>query len=486
MGSRYAALFIVWVAALLGGCGEASVIDSTAASPRQVKWADKTEQRPDLDQIGIVKVPPAGYYQHLFISIFANIERKAYHRSDAISENIFWLRYEGVALRQGFARGESYLICDEQAIIPSSELSDKEQDAVTQAVQSKFDELGIKVEITTQKPNHLDFTTVIIGGTARDLGCADDSILGLAPFDTDNANKSDTVFVFDQSILKSQGAGTEEVIHQVTSQIGRAIGIQDISTYTALQLTEPATRSANQIENLAFTTSENTLDANPFSKLPSHLLSLPGLAEIATITQLLPELDPNSIAVIDDVLPSVRQLMPTGHESNPLIGLDKALTIVTRLGSQLRQTPKFRQSYATVQFIDQKHHSDTTTRAEPVLASSNQSSGDNLKQGLGVAKEILEIFSKLINRQQNPAPLPPDTPESKPPEPVDRLESLPNLPDLLGLDGGSNARPAAIINNFAGSAQAVASCVNSGEYDAMISLIKVAYAQAWSQSGSKP
>lgn len=496
--TRMPSLFIFFA---LSACGEASVIDSTAASPSQIRHLGSDSGRnPRLEKSAAVQPPPHAYYQHIFASIFAKIDRKAYTLKTNESPHIFWMRYDGATVRQGFAYGESYLVCDQKAVVPPSELSKSEQQEVTQAAKAQFEKLGIKTRFTTQKPSETEYNTIIIGGKASDLGCSDNSLLGLAPFDRADANKADLLFVFDQSIMQLEGAKISDVSRQLTAQLGRAIGIQDISTYVPLRLHEPAKGLAkDDIGGLSLADSATTSSKNPFTKLPAHLLSLPGLSEIATIAQLLPELPAQSHVIIDHLLPSIGRLFPAGYESSPLNGLEKPLTIISRIGDHLHQAPKISSNYApspseTSALTD----ADRTASIQQAAAAPTNNS-DSLQKGLETAKDIIDIFSDLIRQPQTPAPSPtspptpaplptgqPSPPQPQPPQPPARLDSLPNLPVVLDLISGNNSQLPAILNNFAGSAQAITGSLTGDEYEAMIALIKVAYAQAWQKSSPKP
>lgn len=484
----------------LTACGEASVIDSTAVSPSQVRYlGSDSERNPRLEKAAVVQPPPHAYYQHIFASIFAKIDRKAYTLKASESPHIFWMRYDGATVRQGFAYGESYLVCDRKAVVPPSELSKSEQQEVTQAAKAQFEKLGIKTRFTTQKPTETEYNTIIIGGKASDLGCSDNSLLGLAPFDRADANKADVVFVFDQSIMQLEGAKISDVSRQLTAQLGRAIGIQDISTYVPLRLHEPAKGLAkDDIGGLSLADSATTSSKNPFTKLPAHLLSLPGLSEIATIAQLLPELPAQSHVIIDHLLPSIGRLFPAGYESSPLNGLEKPLTIISRIGDQLNQAPKISSNYAPSP-SETSALTETYLTADVGKSAAPTNSSDSLQKGLETAKDIIAIFSDLIRQPQTPAPSPtspptpaplptgqPSPPQPQPPQPPQRLDSLPNLPIVLDLISGNNSKLPAILNNFAGSAQAIAGSLTGEEYEAMIALIKVAYAQAWQKNSPKP
>jgi hypothetical protein len=509
------------------GCGQAEIMDTgtlgrTTSIERPLAVRERGRD-PGLDQVGAVNPPPREYYDAVFASVLVNVEYDRYALTDLAGAPVVWLSFDGATVSKGFELGDSYQVCDAVAKVPASKLDTAERRAIVTAVQEQFDRVGIAARFTDEKPRSMGHTTVHVGGTYADLGCPDDTkagATGIAPFDVGDASKADVAFVFETTILDMEGATSQDVARHVQMQVGRAFGVQDVAT---LQIVEGADARAardggagvDEEDDAGLTRDDavafhiaaaggpgDSVSVPGLGAVPSALVNLPGLSQMATIAQLVRELDGQSLVDIAALLPLVQQLLPEGIAGLRLPGFDKVLTVVGLVGSMASQ-PALQSGLPAVAdgaAVTAGPVGVAAVGAAPGLAQVGQLLGSNnaalasigalLASGgfpdLNAAIAAAQAFIDLLVGQ---APTPPaQQPPAQPSQPnaPANLSGLPNLAALLGLASGTNASEPALINNLIGSARLVSSNFQGSDKEALMSLLKVAYAQAWQQVGAQP
>lgn len=514
------------------GCGQSEIMETgglgrtrSLESPLAVRERGRD---PGLDKVGSVKPPPRGYYDAVFASVLINVEYDRYALTDLVGAPVIWLSFAGASVSRGFEVGDSYLICGAGAKVPASQLDPKERGAVVMAVQEQFDRVGIAARFTDEKPRSGDYTTVHVGGTYGDLGCSDakeEEATGIAPFDVGDASKTDVAFVFEATILDMDGATARDVAKHIQMQVGRAFGVQDVATLQAVKETgAKAARAADAgVDDADDATSGDDESAAPgddgaagddeggvadavsvpgVGELPPTLAHLPGLSQIATIAQLLQGLDGQTLVDIAALPPLIQQLLPDGIAGLRLPGFDKVLTVIGLVGSMPNQADRSVAAVAEAAAVSGSAAGAAANGGAPDLAQVGQLLGGNnaalasigalLASGgfpdLNAAIAAAQAFIDLLLGQVRtpPAQQPPAPPQPAQPQAPAELSGLPDLAALLGIASGSNASEPALINNLIGSARVVSSNFEGSDKEAIMSLLKVAYAQAWQQVKARP
>lgn len=518
------------------GCGQSEIMETGGLGrTRSIERPFAVRERgrdPGLDKVGTVKPPPRGYYDAVFASVLVNVEYDRYALTDLAGAPTIWLSFGGATVSRGFDVGDSYLICGAAAKVPASKLDPEGRGAVVMAVQEQFDRVGIAARFTDEKPRSGDYTTVHVGGTYADLGCSDEKeerATGIAPFDVGDASKTDVAFVFEATILDMEGATSQDVAKHVQMQVGRAFGVQDVATLQAVNGTGArAARGADAgVDDDDAGDDDGAAPGDDgaagddggdddevgvgapanipgLGAVPPALANLPGLSQLASIAQLLQGLDGQSLIDIAALLPLIQQLLPDGIAGLRLPGFDKVLTVIGLVGSMPNQQA-LQSGVAAVADgapVTGSAAGAAAIGGAPDLAQVGQLLGGNnaalasigalLASGgfpdLSAAIAAAQAFIDLLLDQvpTPPAQQPPAQPQPSQPQAPANLSGLPDLAALLGLASGTNASEAALINNLIGSARLVSSNLKGSDKEALMSLLKVAYAQAWQQVNARP
>ena len=141
-------------------------------------------------------VPPAGYYDQQLANQFFSLDSDSAFAESEVDQ-VLYLDFDGATVEQGFGTGESFIPCQSESTIQDSGFSDAQIDDMIERVQGYYDHAEALVEVTDIVPDGNDHTTIIIGGSYGDLGCGEfPGVLGVAPLDEDNTNPSDIGFAF--------------------------------------------------------------------------------------------------------------------------------------------------------------------------------------------------------------------------------------------------------------------------------------------------
>ncbi len=222
---------------LMLGCGA----DDAPSKPGAKSLADQTDKGVDTqhssDQTKEGELvfdhtvePPAEYYDQLFQDGMKSVGLTSFNLAASDDIQVLYLEFNGMSLSKGYGLGQSFILCSRKATIPSSGYSVNEQDQIMEMVQNYYDAAMASVEVTNTKPATGPYTTVIVGGVYRDLGCAGGgSILGVAPLDRGNNNKNDIGFAFVRG-----GQSVFLAATTVAHEAGHSFGLDHISNNTAI------------------------------------------------------------------------------------------------------------------------------------------------------------------------------------------------------------------------------------------------------------
>jgi hypothetical protein len=470
--------------------------DATAEKP--------TQQEQQFDEIAH---PPQEYYD----SLFSETLRRADSQSLSLAETdqVLYVNFNGATLSKGFGRGQSFILCRQTASIPAAGLSPADQQAILDEVQRFYNEAGARLVVTAEKPQSGDFTTIHTGGSYRDLGCAGIGVLGVAPFDKGNANRNDIGFAFTSGVSSNRviaetiaheaahsfgldhvesrkdvmfASSTNQITGFTVSRINGSTRTQDgpavlqaaLGTGTATAGTVAAnTGSAGaQTAPTGSTNPTPAIGAIPgLANLPGGLANLPGLTQIGNIGQLIPGLAQAGNFDISGLLAQALAVIPSNAGVGNLPQFDKILAAIG-LSAQAgaNQNPGAGQTPA----------GGLAGLAGSILGNSNLgglasiaslAGLGNIGTAVGTAQTVINAISGISGQGAGQVGTP------------NLPAGLPDLSALLGLVGASTS-PADIINNLAASAGIINGNFSGAQKDALLSLIKVGYSQAFNQIGA--
>lgn len=513
--SALAALVFTLVA-----CGAAQLDKpSDNSSTQSSDGSDGTKKpaaKPAEDGIAFdeAMTPPKEYYDALFTEAVRNAD-KGFALVDAAQ--VLWLNFDGANVPKGYGKNQSFIPCKAVATIPPSGLSPADRDQIVALVQKSYEDAGARIIVTPAKPTSGDFTTMQVGGAYKDLGCIGGaSILGVAPLDQGNANRNDIGFAFIPSY-----ASARLIAETIAHEAGHSFGLDHVTTSTDIMY---ASAGANMIgfgiaktrtgkvqdepailkQVLGVSTggtvvvppSSPTTPAIPtpaapttpvgpiasipgLPNLPIDLANLPGLGQLGNIGQLIPGLGAGNALDISKLLPQLQALLPAAGGLGGFPGLDQVLTIIG-LASQAGG--------------GQAGIPGANLPIDPALASlilgSTTGAPLNISSLLalipggvagqpanaggfgGIIGGILGGLGGLGGSTPTPA--------------IPALSTLPDLTQLLGLSNGAVPDLSTLISSFTGSAKVVNGNFGGANKDALLSLLKVAYAQQFQQLAALP
>lgn len=488
---------LLLAALLMSGCGASEISGPKSSSGGKEADAER-EPKGDVEDEEVAMdelvTPPQEYYDQLFAQALALADSPS---TGAKGPEILWINFDGATVTKGFGRGQSFIPCKATSTIPSPNLSAADKDAVVSLVQQFYSDVGANLAVTPNKPATGEYTTIHVGGAYRDLGCLGGSgVLGIAPFDVGNANRSDVGFAFTPSYADAQ-----LIAETVAHEAGHSYGLDHVVTRTLLMYASAGDNitgfGVSKVSGSGRTQDEPAIlkqvlgiadgsvvvpppasspanptpvtptPANPaqptipgLPNLPVDLANLPGLGQIANLGQLLPGLANGGVADITQIIPQLQALIPSAG-AGAFPGLDQILTIVGA-ASQAGANP---QGGATGGGI-------AGLPIDPAIAGAILSGATG---GLGGVLGGL-LGGILGGATGGTTPTTPTIPT---------ITSLPDLSQLLNLNGAITDLPT-LIASFTGSTQVVASNYSGAQRQALISMLKVAYAQQYKSLGGNP
>lgn len=321
--------YVLIVALFLTACGPESP-SLPSASPQNS--GDSSKSR-NFDEI--VK-PPKAYYD-------ATMEHALLALSQTPAENaarILYLNFNGASIQNGTALGQSFLPCSKTATIAESGFNLTEQSDIIGGVKKYFKDAGLDMDVTNVMPQSGDFTTILVGGSYKDLGCAGgNGVLGVAPFDVGNLNKSDIGFAFVKAgdptslaatTIAHEAAHTYGLDHTVDktdimfkSESGEIVGFKSarLESSTAIQNgPELLLKNLSLISVPTASTTTPTQSIPGLPTIPDNLAGLPGLGSLGSLGSLLGGLQPGQALDITSLMSQIGMVLPGGITSIGSIG----------------------------------------------------------------------------------------------------------------------------------------------------------------------
>lgn len=353
---------VISLAIVAGGCG---IADGALRKPNGGDDAKGSAPGSNADAIStvgsvvdLVIYPPKDYYEYLLSSAFDQVDRDQIVSRFALPQAV-WVNFEGGTVPRGYLPGQSYLVCGAAAVIPPLGSSPAEQAEVVKKVQDLFTSVGANLTVSSSKPSVGEFTTIYVGGSHIDLGCPEaKGRLAVAPFDPGNVNRADVGFVFAaaassplalaQTIART--AGHSFGLDQVSNpqDIMYALGLSPNAVFTVSPLSGGmAVQDAPLILRQVLTTpwisnnSPMTPAAPAFPQPPLYLPGIgyvplgvpvvPGMQQIAVLSQLTSTLGASQIVDISGLNGLIRSTFPQTSNQTSLAGLERVGTVLSLL-----------------------------------------------------------------------------------------------------------------------------------------------------------
>lgn len=505
MNLKLLAPFALAGAALVSACGSDNQISDYQNGTPTKDTGSSEQNSGDSTADGArdhTITPPQEYYDALFALALKRIDQPSgLALLDSTAPRGLWLNFGGASLHKGFEPGESFLLCDNLVDIPGADLSPADQEAIVAKVQKFFDDAGASLNVSAEKLSG-DYTTIHVGGSFADLGCRGSGVLGVAPFDVGNANKSDVGFAFTKGI-DSVATIAETIAHEAGHTFGLdhttdakdlmyASSTSDITGFLVAKLKGGKAQDGPAILKNVLGLLDGSSAGSPskggstppasipgITNLPARLANLPGLGQIAMIAQLLATINTADIADISKLVPQIIAILPTNAQSVDLAGLDKILTVVGiaataashQNGQALPTTlAGILNSGLLSGILDPKNAAAISGLAGLATLAGFGNVG-------GAVTAITSILAAITGQMQQPAAggTASSTVNTNAP-----AAKLPDFGAILGL-GASNKDLATVINNLLGTAEIIAKNYGGAEAVALLSLVKVAYSQLYAE-----
>lgn len=472
---------------LIQACGSSGKINPPSSSETPANFND--DSGVGGAGSGSSKTPPKEYYLGLLEKSLKDAEASggnaALTDGSATPPTIF-VNFDGQAVQKGFAASQSFLVCGATANIPAASANQSTRDAIITAVKAHFDAAGVMVVITDDRPSAGFYSTVLVGGNYEMLGCgkAPGSALAIAPMDRGNFNPSDLAFVFPAE----QPVAVQAAV--ISRSVGHIFGLENTNNPEDLMATHVSEKSKGFASGKALG-SGGTQDGLAALKhnlrqdgaasqgvvggtgsqvpglvnLTGDLVNLPGLENISGTGKVIGGLRPQDVVNISALLAQIRAVLPA---SIAIPSLEKAVTAIALADSASGGSGVGKTNVGGVSQIFQKILSNPAALSATGGALSALATLGGFGGSAGAIGTLLGAFGQ--------APVPATSPAPAAPTPV-----LPDFAGILGITSQTdlaqllgpylNGHISVINSNFAGDVKA-----------ALISMTKVAYAQAFSNA----
>lgn len=252
----------------------------------------------------------------------------------ADNEPTVWLNFDGAIIEKGTQKGQSNLLCKNYATIPSSRFSNEDKNQIIKKVQDFLSKTEANIKVVATKPiaSIYRLTQIHLGGTFNDLGCKlDEKINSIIPFDRLNAKLTHTGFIFTKNLND-----LDKISEEIIASIGKSVGVDPASAESVLQdkLNSIFGKLTNKVDALLGTVPKDSI-TDSFDNLPVKYNSLRGLDVILALSEELAKLKGNQILDISAMQGELRDTLP-GKVATP--ELDRIITILLRGQNQDEET----------------------------------------------------------------------------------------------------------------------------------------------------
>jgi hypothetical protein len=172
--------FIVLSQVLVPACGSSGDGEKRTQTPQRFGGEANSE--------GDIAIPPDDYYA-------CSEDEDALSLANDFPETLY-LNFNGATVTRGLRRGQSFVPCQNESVIPPAGLSAADEERIVEIVQDLYDGAKANLKVTTDQPTSGNFTIIHVGGLFSTLGCNKQGVLGVAPLDIGNRNRNDVGFAF--------------------------------------------------------------------------------------------------------------------------------------------------------------------------------------------------------------------------------------------------------------------------------------------------
>lgn len=487
--------------AMAVSCGtDAPDIDSGSSNASKGSSDANAEQKP-ADSVE-AKKPTDVYYQALLKNQLALMSAST---APANSTPTIFINFDGTVVSQNDSPAAAFLLCNSEADIPPSSLSDADRADIVSKVQEMFDSVQVNVNVTSNDDG-LNATTIYVGASAKDLGCTDVATLfGMVPHDIGNANPTDIGFAFVNGLKNN--AHIAAIIGQIA---GHAFGLSDVKEAgfimsKELKGTEKAFGSGTVVgsskkedsgkalqanvapaatrANLLALDATGTSGARPgLNSVPNQYAQLAGLDAIASLASLLAEMTTTQKLDVSRLLAQLDKVLIGGVANSKQIGgiqgVEDLLTVVL-----LSAEAAAKKSGATLPAggIDAM----LATFLNPTsLQSSNLLSIARMAATIGISGATggmpaaiiaaLGMATQSMNSQQQASTTVVNAANAV----------LPNFATILGIANITDF--AQLVATLNAQANVIKSNYNGNTRQALLTMLRIAYSQLYTQLGVPP
>ncbi len=497
-----------WAHTLLGAaaamaisCGtDAPDIGSGTGSDAAKGNSDATAEQKQTDSVE-AKKPSDVYYQALLknqLSLMSN------GTSPAKSTPTIFINFDGAVVSQSASPAAAFLLCNSEADVPPSSLSDADRADVVAKVQAMFDLAQVNVNVTSNDDG-LNSTTIYVGATAKDLGCADVSTLfGMVPLDIGNANPTDIGFAFVNG-LKSN-AHIAAIIGQVA---GHAFGLSDVKEAgfvmsKELKGTETSfgsgtvTGSAKKEDsgkvlqaniapaatraNLLALDATGTSGARPgLNAVPSQYAQLAGLDAIASLASLLLEFNTTQKLDVSRLLAQLDKVLVGGVANSKQIGgiqgVEDLLTVVLLSAEAAAKKNGATLPAGGIDALLATFLNPTSLQSSNLLSIASMAATIGISGATGgipaAIISALGVATQTINNSQQQQ-------QQQTTTLVNAAGALlPNFATILGIANISDF--AQLVATLNAQANVIKSNYNGNTRQALLTMLRIAYSQLYTQ-----
>lgn len=431
--------------------------------------------------------PPKEYYDQLLRQKLLKMDQSQAGLSlMGGSSPKIWINFEGASIKKGAYDPSSFIICVPQVDLPPAITPLVDQQAIIDMINQIFKGAGIDVELFLDKPLSGTYMAIhVVGDSSDALGCNSNKATVVAMLDKGNLNASDVSFVFVDNIADNP-AKLIETAHAIMHAIGLGFGLDQTDKPGSVMYPYPIVDgkiklkdiSASAIVLLKQILARSSADGLPGRKvtgldnLPPELANLlPGLDQIAAIASQLAQLKPDQLVNIASLQAALAQLLPNGVQ---VPSLEKIITII-----ELARLAAAHQQQANGVDLSGMSEADimkivaivltpeNLAKVGGIIALASMGGASTVAAAIAAIQLILDIAGQIEQENHSATPSPSRIPD------LSALLGLNNITDMKTLFAMLDGHVQVVNLNFTGEVR-----------DALLSLLKVAYAQAYKNLGT--
>ncbi|MEZ4742736.1 MAG: hypothetical protein R3B45_09855 [Bdellovibrionota bacterium] len=480
---RYKIASSIIIAVFLINCSRVGGIQN----PKRHSSIDSSKKKGDTFELSELE-PTQSYYDGIMTANLLELEQPS--NSNELKPYYLNINFSGSTLNQGTLIGESPLVCNEKQKVPASDLSESVKEELMASIKDFFSKdklLNLQIISEKEPQNPIMTTTINVASSYKDLGCEKAMPYpGIAINDKNNDNTFDQAFIF----LKSSGNETAEIANAILITFAQSLGLEadtteEISSADLFELfgkvEEKQPQPKNSVgelptENPAYEEGyEEVEDTNPihsvFKKATKEQQKLPGLEFLAGIAEGLVGVDDASAISTSSINPAIQSTIPQNIKTP---GINRVITIIelSKLAAKKKAAEENLPTDEDKLNALAKGLLKPSSLANMGMLAAMASVGGfaSIPAAMGAASEVYKNVQEEIPENQDPNAFHLPSEASILPDFSAYME-LSQITELKELIHNMYAHADLIQKNFKGK-----------DRDALLSLIKLAYSQAYTQN----